>query len=137
MRVPTAVLFCAPVSEELPKKRKKKKKPKASALASQAVAEPVEQEKTDKDEKKKKAPPPLPGAGTPDGETLRKAARAFEVGDYALVRRLCAELENAADPSVRDAARDFAARIAIDPVQVVIVLACAAVLVTIAYVWVF
>lgn len=82
-------------------------------------------------------PKPLPGGGTPDGEKLREAFRAFEVGDFARVRARTRELEKAADPAVREAAAELAARVAVDPIAVVLMLACAAVLVSVAYVWVF
>ncbi|MCZ7687293.1 MAG: hypothetical protein M5U28_54570 [Sandaracinaceae bacterium] len=82
-------------------------------------------------------PGPLPGAGTAAGDKLREAVRAFEAGDYARVRARTSELASAADPKVRDAAAELAARVAVDPVQVVVILACAAVLAAIAYVWVF
>lgn len=94
-----------------------------------------------KPKKKKKRvedakPAPLPGAGTPDGDKLREAFRAFDAGDYRHVRACLRELERAEDPAVRDAAAELLARISIDPVQVGVVLACAVVLATIAYVWV-
>lgn len=82
------------------------------------------------------APKPIPGAGTPEGRKLREALRAAEVGDHVRLRRLTRELEEAPDPAVREAAAELAERVAIDPVQVVVFLACAAVLATIAYVWV-
>jgi hypothetical protein len=82
------------------------------------------------------APGPLPGAGTRDGEKLREAFRAFEVGDYRRVRARCADLARAEDPAVRDAAAELKARTDPDPVQVVVIAACAALLATIVYVWV-
>lgn len=101
------------------------------------ASEPVASGKRSKKRKKEAPPPkPLPGAGTPDGEKLREAVRAFEVGDYVRVRARVADLRKAEDPAIREVAQDLAARIAIDPVQVVVMLACAAVLAAIAYVWV-
>ncbi len=117
---------------ERPKKRKKAKGRKAAASERGAASE-------DGAAAAKEAAPTaatLPGAGTSAGEKLREAHRAFEVGDSARVRARTRELETAADPAVREAAADLAARIAIDPVQIVVVLACAAVLAAIVYVWV-
>lgn len=114
----SAVADEAPPAAPEAKKKKKKKDRAADAAAAKKLE-------------------PLPGAGTPDGDKLREAMRAFEVGDYARVRARTRELAGAGDPKVREAAAALASRIAIDPVQVVVILACAAVLVTIALVWVF
>jgi hypothetical protein len=81
-------------------------------------------------------PAPVPGRGTSDGDALRQALVAFDAGDHAAVRALTRRLEKADDPAVREAAAKLAARIAIDPIQVVVLAACAAVLFTIVYVWV-
>ncbi|HJL17144.1 MAG TPA: hypothetical protein RMH99_15870 [Sandaracinaceae bacterium LLY-WYZ-13_1] len=85
---------------------------------------------------RKKPPPPLPGAGTRDGEKLREAFRAFEVGDYRRARSRVAELVDAEDAEVREVALDLHERMSVDPVQVVVIVACAAVLFTIVYVWI-
>jgi len=100
-------------------------------------AEPAERKKRKKKKKAKEQAPARPGAGTADGELLADAEAAFERGDYVLVRKRTRELVNASDPEVKAAAADLAARIAIDPVQVGIVVACAIVLAIIVYVWVF
>ena len=87
----------------------------------------------------KKAPPepkPIPGRGTPDGDTLREALKAFDAGDYAAVREITGRLTKAEDAAVRDAAADLAARVAVDPIQIVVLAACAAVLGTIISLWV-
>ncbi len=91
-----------------------------------------------KAKKKKKDEPakPLPGAGTRDGDKLREAVRAFEVGDYTRVRARVRELEQAEDADVRAFAIDLRTRISIDPVHVIIVAACALALVFITYHWV-
>jgi hypothetical protein len=86
-------------------------------------------------EAKKKAKP-LPGAGTEEGERLRAAHRAFEVGDYRKVRALCDDLLEARDGEVSASARELRGRTAVDPVQVGIVLACLVLLGLIAYVYV-
>lgn len=94
----------------------------------------------EKPAKKKKGPPPpepIPGLGTPDGDTLREALKAFDAGDHAAVRRITRELiAKTEDAEIRKAAEALASRIAIDPIQVVVLAACAAVLFTIVYVWV-
>ena len=106
-------------AEEAPRVAKKKKAKKKGAEAEA-----------------KEAKKPIPGAGTAEGDKLREALRAFEVGDHARVRARARELESASDPAVREAAAELAARISIDPVAVIVMLACAAVLATILYVWV-
>lgn len=111
----------------------------AEELREEGDAPAAPSKKARKGAKKRasEAKAPLPGAGTPEGETLRKAMRALDAGDYALLRTLLGELDRADDPAIRDAAADLRARIAIDPVQVVVIIACALVLTAIAYVWVF
>ncbi len=118
----------APERPRQSKARSKKRRRKRGADADVPVA---------RDAKKGAASAPLPGAGTPDGNLLRRAFRAFDVGDYALVRAELPALEKAEDAAIRDAAADLKQRISIDPVQVVVILACALVLATIVYVWVF
>ncbi len=108
-------------AEEAPRVAKKKKKAKKKKGAEAEA---------------KEAKKPIPGAGTAEGDKLREALRAFEVGDHARVRARARELESASDPAVREAAAELAARISIDPVAVIVMLACAAVLATILYVWV-
>lgn len=93
--------------------------------------------KEPEEEPEAEAAAPLPGAGTPDGAKLREAHVAFEAGDYARVREQTAELEaRAEDPAVKDAARALRERVAVDPVQLVVLLACAAVVVGIVLRWV-
>ena len=118
---------------EAPEKKKKKKKRKRRAADAEQDAPPSSEAEA---AKKKDAPPPLPGAGTPEGARLREAHRLFEVGDFAAVRRLCGELERADDAAVRENAQELARRTTVDPVQVVVVLACAAVFAAIVWVWV-
>lgn len=88
------------------------------------------------DEPKKAPEDRLPGAGTADGETLRAALRAFEVGDFVRVREKARRLQDASDPAVRQAAAELLERISIDPLQIVVFLACVAVFATIVQVWV-
>jgi hypothetical protein len=89
-----------------------------------------------KRKKEKPAPVPLPGAGTPDGEKLREAVRAFEVGDYARVRSRVADLKKSDDPAVRAVAEDLSTRIDTDPIQIAVILICAIVLAILVYKWV-
>lgn len=70
------------------------------------------------------APPPLPGLGTEEGEILRRAHRAFEAGDFAQLRRLCASIAEAEDVEVARAAKALDARLKPDPVQIAILLGC-------------
>lgn len=102
--------------------KKRKRKPKAKEDDA-AAAEP--------------AVAPLPGAGTPDGAKLREAHVAFEAGDYVRVRARAKELEERAeDPAIKDEARALRERVEVDPVQIVVLLACAAVVVGIVMRWV-
>jgi len=79
---------------------------------------------------------PLPGAGTPEGESLAKALAAFERGDYVEVRQLTEKLVEAPDAEVAGFARDLLSRTQIDPVQVGVVLACLALFAYIVYTYV-
>ncbi len=79
---------------------------------------------------------PLPGAGTPEGESLAKALAAFERGDYVEVRQLTEKLVEAPDAEVAGFARDLLTRTQIDPVQVGVVLACLALFAYIVYTYV-
>lgn len=56
---------------------------------------------------------------------LRQASRAFEVGDFATVRRLCDELATASDPDVVGLAAKLRERTQVDRLQVVILVGCA------------
>lgn len=79
---------------------------------------------------------PPPGAGTPEGEQLALATRAFELGDYARVRQLCNGLREARQDDVARAARELDARTRVDPVQIAVLCACLAFFLWIAYVYV-
>lgn len=81
-------------------------------------------------------PEPLPGAGTPEGERLAEAHAAFEVGDYRRVRALCDALAEAPQEEVARAARELRRRTEVDPVQVGVILACLALFVILAYMYV-
>ena len=84
------------------------------------------------------SPPSRPGEGTPDGERLRELERLFEVGDYAGVRRASAALlERCEDDEVRAAAEAILRAVQVDPVQLAVLIGCAAVLTAIGFTWVF
>ena len=57
-------------------------------------------------------------------------------GDFRMVRQRCDELRDAEDPEVRAAAEALRSRTDVDPVQVVVVLACFALVGAIATVWI-
>ncbi len=124
-----------------PRKKRKKKRQKRKPESASA-----DSESTDRDEDGHAPPPaeeegpdataPLPGEGTADGDKLRQAHRAFEVGDYATVRALTRALEDSAGPAVASAARALRKRVEIDPIQVVVLSCCAAVVGAILYVWI-
>jgi hypothetical protein len=69
-----------------------------------------------------KAPKPPPGAGTPEGEALARAMRAFELGNFAEVRRLCRPLTSASSTEVAEVAKALLRRISVDPMQIAILL---------------
>ncbi len=75
----------------------------------------------------------LPGAGTPDGETLRRALALYHLGNYAEMRALLAPLASAKDPKIADAASALLRRIAVDPVQIGFLVGCLAAIVAIAF----
>lgn len=102
--------------EERPKKKKKKKKKGDAPETDESTA--------------------LPGRGTPDGDKLRAAVRAFDIGDYALVRAKTDELAKSDEPEIRTAAAALRERIEIDPIQIAVVAACAVGFIVILYIWV-
>lgn len=79
---------------------------------------------------------PLPGEGTDEGALLRSAQAAFDRGDYAEVREVTARLVEVPNDAVAAHARDLRHRTQIDPIQVVVILACLALFSTIAYIYV-
>jgi hypothetical protein len=82
-----------------------------------AGAEPLTEDTAREDAAK-----PAPGAGTKDGEALARAARAFELGRFAEVRRLCAPLRSASSPEVAEAAGALLRRVSVDPAQIIVLL---------------
>lgn len=95
-----------------------------------------EQEDPQEAPEEAQVPQPLPGEGTPEGDRLAQAHAAFERGDYAVVRKLCAPLVEAPQDEVARAARELRARTQVDPVQVGVVLACLVLFGIIAYTYV-
>ncbi|MBW2460356.1 MAG: hypothetical protein JRH11_01835 [Deltaproteobacteria bacterium] len=90
----------------------------------------------DSEEDPEAGPEPLPGQGSEEGERLRSAEGAFERGDYVEVRRVTRGLLEASDDGVAAHARGLLHRTQIDPIQVVVILACLALFSTIAYLYV-
>ena len=78
---------------------------------------------------------PIPGRGTPEGDQLRDALRAFDAGDYAAVRARTTGLADAEDPGVRDAATALREKVLVDAIQVVVLALCAAGVLAIVYVY--
>ena len=89
--------------------------------------------------KKKKAAPseptaaPAPVDDSPEGKKLREAEVAFEVGDYAVCRKLATELARSDRPAIADGARDLLRRTNVDPAQMVFLAACACALFAVAF----
>lgn len=77
--------------------------------------------------------PELPGAGTPEGEALRRARDLFFVGDHAEMRRVLLPLTKSSDPAIADAAERLMRRIAVDPVQIGFLVGCLFAILGIAY----
>ena len=72
----------------------------------------------------RETPPELPGEGTEDGETLRRAQQAFDAGDYKTTRKLCEEIAESRDGDVARHAHHLLTSTGIDPVQVGILAFC-------------
>jgi hypothetical protein len=109
-------------SEAKPKKKKKSK-------SAQAEAEP----KDDGQFGATKILKTLPGEGTPDGDTLRDAWAAFEVGDYKKARELAQKIQKSEVDGVALAAADVMHRTGVDEVQIAFLTACALAILAIAY----
>ncbi len=96
----------------------------------------MEERARKKTERRASAPAPLDDidwASVPrdgEGAPLHEARRALEVGDHRRVRALLAPLRDARSEAVRTAAARLAARVAIDPVQIVVLALCALFLVS-------
>jgi hypothetical protein len=75
------------------------------------------------------------GAGKA-GDSGARLQRAFEAGDYRLLRELGREVERTGKEEERQAARELTHRTLVDPAMVIALLACAALFFGIAYVYV-
>jgi hypothetical protein len=132
---PAAEAEPAPASAEPPAAKKKKKKKKKKAPESEASPEEALPEE--------EVEPALDGSGAerptfhawfPRHEELEVLVRAFEVGNYALVRERAPKLlQSAESEKVRAAARELLARIEPDPLMKYLLLAATVLLVFLAF----
>ena len=77
--------------------------------------------------------PELPGAGTPEGDALRRALVLYQLGNYAEMRTILTPLTTGKDPKIADAASALLRRIAVDPVQIGFLVGCLAAILAIAF----
>ena len=77
---------------------------------------------------------PIEGGKPEDG--LARLQRAFEAGDFRLLRELGREAERSGEAGERQGARELVRRTRVDPAMVVALLVCAALFFSIAYVYV-
>ncbi len=111
------------------KKKKKKKKPAATEASEEALPEEVEPALDPSGAER-----PTFHAWFPRHEELEVLVRAFEVGNYALVRERAPKLAQSADSEkVRAAARELLARIEPDPLMKYLLLAATLLLVFLAF----
>jgi len=85
--------------------------------------------------KRKKAKAESAKAASADPRAA-EIASAFEAGNFARVRELGTTLIASGDEALAAIGRDYVARVAVDPVQMVFLLACAVALGTIAWIYV-
>ena len=69
-------------------------------------------------------------------EELVPAERAFEAGDYVLVRKLADELIASGPKDIAEAARALRRRTEVDPVQAGVIAGCLVLFLVIAYIYV-
>ena len=111
------------------KKKKKKKKPADTEGGGEALPEEVEPALDVTGAER-----PAFHAWFPRDEELQALVRAFEVGNYALVRERAPKLaQNAESEKVRAAARELMARIEPDPLMKYLLLAATLLLVFLAF----
>ncbi len=111
------------------KKKKKKKKPEAEVSPEAALPEDAEPALDVSGAER-----PAFHAWFPRDEELEVLVRAFEVGNYALVRERAPKLaERAQSEKVKAAARELLARIEPDPLMKYLLLAAALLLVFLAF----
>jgi hypothetical protein len=77
--------------------------------------------------------PELPGAGTPEGDQLRRALMLYRLGNYAEMRAILTPLTTGKDPKIADAASALLRRIAVDPVQIGFLVGCLLAILAIAF----
>lgn len=77
--------------------------------------------------------PELPGAGTPEGDQLRRALVLYRLGNYAEMRAILTPLTTGKDPKIADAATALLRRIAVDPVQIGFLVGCLLAILAIAF----
>lgn len=66
----------------------------------------------------------LPEGRSAEAATLRRAAEAFEVGDFATVRKLCDQLSQSLDPDVVRVAGELRSRTEPDWAQRIVLVGC-------------
>jgi hypothetical protein len=110
--------------------------PKAEVAT--AEPEPAAAEKDDKREKKKrkKAKAESAASAVPADPRAVEIATAFDAGNFARVRELGPTLIASGDEALVAVGKDYLARIAVDPVQMVFLLACAVALGTVAWIYI-
>jgi hypothetical protein len=84
--------------------------------------------------RRKKAKAEAAKAAASDPRAAEIAA-AFDAGNFARVRELGSTLIASGDDALAAIGRDYVARVAVDPVQMVFLLACAVALGTIAWIY--
>ena len=100
----------------------------------EAAASPVDDAPVvEKKKKKKKADAEAEAVVDPRAKAV---AVAFDAGNFQRVRELSAELTKSDDPALQAIGRDYAARIAVDPIQIAFLGLCAVALLTIAWIYV-
>lgn len=124
-------------SVEAPKKKAKKAKPGSATGAPRDAAKAAKAAPEDDGQfGATQVLAELPGAGTPDGEALRDARAAFEVGDYRRARELAARISRSEDREVAAAAEDVLRRTGVDQVQIAFLVACTLAILTIAWIYI-
>lgn len=70
---------------------------------------------------------------SPEGQQLRQAQIAFEIGDYASTRAIASKLAGHERASIADGARDLLRRTDVDPAQMIFLAACLCALIGVAF----
>jgi hypothetical protein len=85
--------------------------------------------------KRKKAKAAEAKAAAADPRAM-EIATAFDAGNFARVRELSGALTSSGDEALAAIGRDYLARIGVDPIQMVFLLACAVALGTVAWIYI-